>query len=315
MNTTIVKLSQNVEQKNDTKQVKSLPWYLAYPAATATGGMFSIASSSLAAKSAANDVKKLSQYVTPDVVDKTMNLPQIQKLGVRLNDAKWGGVNNSTVRELKEQARNLSNETLLGKLRYRFKKGIFDVCRKQQLQLPMGQNASYVDLLNEVNLNKQRGGAFVFHELGHAQNFKSTNLAMKSLTKMRSPFVSPLLMSMGLMLAFIPRATGEDADTFWGKTKNFLKDSSVGVTAIGALATPLEECIASIKGAKLAKTILPKEQLKMLNKMNGKALLSYLGVAVGSILTTYIVKKLTDKSSESESDNSIKKNKELTAIA
>jgi hypothetical protein len=249
------------------------------------------------------DAKNLAQYITPNVVDKTMNLSEIQKLGVSVENTEWTNLN-ELVRKIKIQGKNYNKMSLSKKIQYKFKKIGVNTIRKAGLEIPMGKNALYQPLTKTVHLNKQKGGAYIFHELGHAKNFNSTNSAMKTLVKMRNPILSSLIMTAGLVCAFIPRAEGEEADTFWGKTKNFLKDSSVGITAVGALATPLEEGIASIRGASIAKKILPKDQLKMLNKMHGKAFLSYLAVAAGTILTTYIIKKLNDTNKSEQTQNS-----------
>ena len=307
MVTRITNSSQNTEI-NTKKQKKSIPWYITYPTATAVGGIFSYTSASIAKKFMYKDAKNLAQYITPNVVDKTMNLSEIQKLGVSVENTEWTNLN-ELVRKIKTQGKNYNKMSLSKKIQYKFKKIGVNAIRKAGLEIPMGKNASYIHFFKTVKLNKQRGGAYIFHELGHAKNFSSTNSVMKTLVKMRNPILSSLIMTAGLVCAFIPRAEGEDAKTTWGKTKNFLKDSSVGITAIGALATPLEEGIASIRGASIAKKILPKDQLKTVNKMNTKGFLSYLAVAAGTILTTYIIKKLTDTNKNEQTLNSTENNK------
>lgn len=307
MVTRITNSSQNTEI-NTKKQKKNIPWYITYPSATAIGSLFGYTSAFIAKKFTYKDAKNLAQYITPNVVDKTMNLSEIQKLGVSVENTEWTNLN-ELVRKIKTQGKNYNKMSLSKKIQYKFNKIGVNTIRKAGLEIPMGKNASYIHFLKTVNLNKQRGGAYIFHELGHAKNFSSTNSVMKTLVKMRNPILSSLIMTAGLVCASIPRAEGEEADTFWGKTKNFLKDSSVGIAAVGALATPLEEGIASIRGASIAKKILPKDQLKMLNKMNGKAFLAYLGVAAGTILTTHIIKRLTDVNKSEQIHNSAETNR------
>ena len=314
----VANTSQNIEM-NTKYDKKNLPWYITYPSATAIGSLFSYTSASMAKNLMYKDAKKLTQYIKPDIVDKTMNLPEIQKLGVCVENAEWINLN-KLIREIKIQGKNYNKMPLSKKIQYKFKKFGTNTMRKSGREIPMGKNANYVHLFKTINLNKQRGGAYIFHELGHAKNFNSESKALKILTKLRNPIFSSLITTAGLICAYNPRAEGEEAETFWGKTKNFLKDSSVGITAVGALATPLEEGIASIRGASIAKKILPKDQLKMLNKMHTKALLSYLAVAAGTILTTYIIKKLTDTNKSEQTlslaeNNKFEKEAELSLRA
>ena len=310
-------------EKNDnsnSKQNKEIPWYIAGAAGGATGSISGAGSAILAKNLMAKDCRKLSQYVTPDIVNKTMNLADIKKLGITIDEAIWDGATDSLVKMIKKDAKNYNNKSLFGKFIHKIKKMGVNYMRKQHLEPIQGKNAFYYPGFDSILLNTKKGGAYVFHELGHAKNYNSNNKAMKYLIKMKNPLISSLLTTAGMLCAFIPRAEGEEAETFWGKTKNFLKDSSVGITAVGALATPLEEGIASIRGASIAKKILPKDQLKMVNKMNTKGFLSYLAVAAGTILTTYIIKKLTDTNKSEQTlslaeNNKFEKEAELSLRA
>ena len=57
------------------------------------------------------------------------------------------------------------------------------------------------------------------------------------------------------------------------------------------MPTVLEEGLASIKGAQIAKKVLSPDKLKMVNKMNGKAFLTYLIGATLLPLGVYVAKK------------------------
>ena len=317
MNNTVSYSSQNIEIKNNSCKEKRVPSYISYPTAVAAGTIFGYTSATIAKNAVVRDASKLAQHITPSILDKTLDLPEIQKLGIKLNDVKWECFTNDIVKGLKSESKNIRTKAIPTKVAHKVKKFAINMYRKNILEIPSGKNANYLDALKTINLSKQKGGAFLFHELGHAKNFNSNNRLMKFLVKMRSPLISSAIMTAGLICAFIPEAEGKEANTLWGKTKNFFRECSVGITAVGALATPLEECIASIKGAKIARKILPKDQVKALNKMNSKAFLSYLAVAAGTILTTYLIKKITEKNKNTPdevTDNCKKQNKSLEKI-
>lgn len=250
-----------------------------------TGGLFSFASSKAITPLVFKDAKKLSNIITPEVIDKTMDLADIEKLGIRINN----------IDKSDFYSKLFTSENLLTK--YIHKK-----IRKDSLEIPLGHNAIYHDNLRTINISKRRGGAYIFHELGHAKNYQSTSKFMKTITKMRQPIVTATIASIGALCAFIPRAEGEEAKTFKGKVQNFLKDNCVAITAVGALATPIEEGIASIRGAKIAKKVLSKDIVKQINKMNAKAFLSYAAIAAGTMLTTHLISKFSDKYREGKSE-------------
>ena len=96
-------------------------------------------------------------------------------------------------------------------------------------------------------------------------------------------------------MRFITKYEGEEAETVKGRICNTLKKCSLGITAIGASAIPLEEALASYNGYKIAKSTLSADKVSKIAKMNGKAWLTYAAIAAGSILTTWITGKVADK--------------------
>ena len=268
--------------------------------ASAAGGLFALGANSLAHNSTLKTLKRSQKYITPDLVDKAMDLPEIKKLGVTLIDSRWNDLRNDAAKRYREKLNKLKEQKkkAIPKCISKLEEFVINSRRKELHSLPMGNQAynlyNPLSSKSTIMLNKQRGGAFLFHELGHAKNFGSKGIA-KILTVLRKPYITIPLIMAGLLCATIPRATEEKGDTFWGKTKNILKDSCVGITALGAMAVPLEEGVASIRGAKIAKQVLSKEQLKAVNKINLKAFCTYGSIAGGAILATYLASKITDK--------------------
>ena len=320
MVSTIINTDQNLTQNkiSEEKDKRKLHRVPIIVGSSIAGGIFAYAGNNLTHKAMLKDAKNLQKYITPEVVDKTMELPEIKKLNVDLVDARWTEKHSDVAKKIRGAKNELQNSQRnsickkLGNLR-------LNAYRKKLHAYPMGKQASFsLSMIGDnIILNKQRGGAFVFHELGHAKNCRSNNIIKKLMIKSKNPIISGALIIAGLCCATIPRAKEEEKNTFWGKTKNVLKNNCVGITALGGLMIPLEEGIASIRGAKIAKKILPKEQLRLVNKMNLKAFCSYGSMAAGAILATYLASKIFDKVVESKDEKVIanEKNKALDTNA
>lgn len=309
-------LTQNkISEEKDKRKLHRVPIIVG---SSIAGGIFVYAGNNLAHKAMLKDAKNLRKYITPEVVDKTMELPEIKKLDVHLADARWMEKNSDLAKKIrgaKNELQNSQGNSIFKKLRI----SRLNTYRKRLHAYPMGKQASFnaTMLVDYIALNKQRGGALVFHELGHAKNYRSNNIIKNLMIKSKNPIISGALIIAGLCCATIPRAKEEEKDTFGGKTKNVLKNNCIGITAVGGLMIPLEEGIASIRGAKIAKKILPKEQLRLVNKMNLKAFCSYGSMAAGAILATYLASKIFDKVVESKDEKVIanEKNKALDTNA
>ena len=95
------------------------------------------------------------------------------------------------------------------------------------------------------------------HEMGHAMNYTDKGLA-KILTKARGlQLLAPIALAVGVLRAKKPE--GEKSDTMVGKTLDFIKDNCVAITAAAHAPVVLEEGLASIRGAKMAKNFMSAE--------------------------------------------------------
>jgi hypothetical protein len=90
------------------------------------------------------------------------------------------------------------------------------------------------------------------------------------------------------------KVEGEQTKGTVDKATTFIKNHATGLAALGTVPLLAEEGLASIKGAKLAKEIISPENYKLLNKLNGKAWLTYATFAGGTILATYVAGKVRD---------------------
>ncbi len=156
-----------------------------------------------------------------------------------------------------------------------------------------GQNAYYNFKNGKIIINKDKMSWAIFHEMGHAMNDKVFGVG-KILTKLRFPM--QILTPIAILTAMFKRkkAEGEIPEGFFDKTTTFIKENAGKLAFAGIAPMVLEEGLASIKGAKLAKNLLSPENLKKLNKQNLGAFTTYLGMAVAISLTTYVISKTKD---------------------
>ena len=158
----------------------------------------------------------------------------------------------------------------------------------------MGINAMYAPELKKIFVNKDEASVLVFHEIGHALNFNKMGIG-KVLSKIRGPFIG-IAIAAGLISVFKrKKVEGEETKGKIDKITTFFKDNCAKLTFIGFIPMLLEEGLASIKGGKLAKDFIPKEQLRQLNKNNAAAWLSYLGLAIGSTVGVKLASFIRDK--------------------
>ena len=157
-----------------------------------------------------------------------------------------------------------------------------------------GQNAFFHTASKNIYVNNDKMGFSVFHEMGHAVNANSTT-GKKILSYGRhfTAFMVPILLATALIKKRKPENEAEPNNV--KRKKNFLKDN-IGLITFGCLTpTLVEEGLASINGAKLAKNVLNPEQLRKLNITNAKAWSTYfVGAVLASVLAQFAV-KIKDK--------------------
>ncbi len=156
-----------------------------------------------------------------------------------------------------------------------------------------GKNACFVPNTNKIYVNTDKMSYASFHEMGHALNKHASKIG-KILQKSRQPGM--LLAGVAMLTAIFKRkkAEGEQPTGVVDKVTTFIKDNCGKLAFLGTLPTILEEGLASVKGAKLAKGVLSPKNYKLLNKFNGAAWLTYLGMGVGITAATVLASKVRD---------------------
>lgn len=157
-----------------------------------------------------------------------------------------------------------------------------------------GANAAYFPNSNKILLNSEKIGYSGFHEIGHAMN-KEFSKVGKVLQKMRIP--STFLVGTLSMIALLTNKRSENnpPKTAWQKTKNFIKENVGKLSALAFIPIITEELMASAKGKKLAKNILPKKFIKNITKSNTIGVLTYIGTALAYGFAAFAGNKVRDK--------------------
>ena len=159
-------------------------------------------------------------------------------------------------------------------------------------QTALGMNAFYNSKTKQIACNTKMLAMLIPHEMGHAMNFTDKGLA-KILTKAKGlQNLAPIALAVGVLRAKKPE--GEKSDTIIGKALDFTKDNCVAITAAAHAPVVLEEGLASIRGAKMAKNFMSPEKLQAINTMNKKAWLTYALTAATGVAATYVGSKLRD---------------------
>ena len=124
-----------------------------------------------------------------------------------------------------------------------------------------GENACFYPKKNTILLSKNHPNLelSVFHEMGHAKNHHF-GVISKFLQRQRSlvllvPFIS-------LYALFSKKANNEKEKTNKESVKTWIQNHAGILATACYIPTILEEAIASIKGAKIAKDLLPKNLYK-----------------------------------------------------
>lgn len=149
--------------------------------------------------------------------------------------------------------------------------------------MKFGANACFIGENNTIIISSKNLYTSAYHELGHAMN-KNTNFFTKALAKARviSPFgvslAAPVLLATGLLHKVDKTKPSEQKDNV-EKTLDFCSENAGKLTLASYLPMLSEEGLASIRGLKQAKKVLPKDAVNKLAKNYFKAWGTYASLA------------------------------------
>ncbi len=156
-----------------------------------------------------------------------------------------------------------------------------------------GKNAAFFPNTHKILINSEKLGLAVFHEMGHAINKNMSN-AGKLLQRMRSvSLAAPIFFAVAMLTN--KRTAENPPQTKWQKTKNFIKENIGKISTLCFMPMVAEEIMASVRGQKLAKSVVPKELIKNVNKTHMVGAASYIGAAVIAGLAAFLANKVRDK--------------------
>lgn len=156
------------------------------------------------------------------------------------------------------------------------------------------KNAAYFPRTNIIMLDSLELGYAGFHEIGHAVNLHFSKIG-KTLQKMRVPLIK--LASIIPAAAFLTnkRTNDNPPQNIWQKTTTFIKENVGKLTTLAFVPIITEEIMASVKGKKLANTLLPEKLLKKVTKANAFGMATYICTAIVAGVAAYAGNKVRDK--------------------
>lgn len=167
-------------------------------------------------------------------------------------------------------------------------------CKEIISSVSNGTDAFYAPNNNWIVLNKKKRAISVFHEMGHAMN-NHFSCVGKALQKIRhkNKYILGILVATALFKR--KKVEGEKTEGWFDKTTTFVKNNVGKLAFISFLPMLIEEAMASIKGQKLAKTLLSADKIKNITKHNSLGWLSYLAGAVIYTLSIVVASNARDE--------------------
>lgn len=166
-----------------------------------------------------------------------------------------------------------------------------------------GRNAGYVPILNTLVVPYKKLQGSFFHEIGHAMN-KNFNQLLKLIQYSR-PIFSNATLAIGItgICTSIKHPAKDEELSRTDKIKNFIHNNAGKLVLATSAPILIEEIIASAKGNKLAKKVMPESLVKTVKKTNLYGGMCYLtstvmaaiGITAGIKIKDYLVDKKHQK--------------------
>lgn len=169
-----------------------------------------------------------------------------------------------------------------------------------------GKNACFNPATQKVIYNPEKMGLSAFHEIGHAMNFNLSKVG-KALQSMRTPgmALAGTFMLLGVAAKSKSRVEHDKQQNngaekkgfakFKEKTMSFFRDNAGKLSFAAMIPVIAEEAMATVKGNKLAKSLLSPEMLKKVKTANALGLATYTIGAIATGVGAYAAVKIKDK--------------------
>ena len=160
-----------------------------------------------------------------------------------------------------------------------------------------GNNAAYLPKAKKIVVNIDKLGASAFHEMGHAINHNQSKI-WKVIQGMRAP--SMIAGGVFGLTALLKRKKieGEQPVNTFDKVTTFVKDNVGKLVLASFVPIVSEELMATYRGNKMAKKLLPSEMFAKVKKTNRLGAVTYISSALLTALAAYSASKVRDKIAE-----------------
>lgn len=171
-----------------------------------------------------------------------------------------------------------------------------------------GKNAQYINTTKKILLPESKLQLAFFHEAGHALN---ANMGTMTKVLQKSRMLGLLVIPISLIALFKnKKEEGEKPKGFLDKATDFIKNNAGKLTFAALIPKLSEEGIASLKGNKMAKSVLDADLAKKVAKSNAYAFASYVTFFTFGSFGIFLATKVRDKIVSGDKVNT---NKETTA--
>ncbi len=160
-----------------------------------------------------------------------------------------------------------------------------------------GNNAAYLPKTKKIAINIDKLGVLAFHEMGHAINHNQSKI-WKVVQGMRVP--TKVASGVFALTALFKRKKleGEHPVNTFDKVTTFVKDNVGKLVLASAVPIVAEELMATYRGNKMAKKLLPAEMFAKVRKTNRLCAVTYITAAVLSAIAARAASEIRDKVAE-----------------
>lgn len=156
-----------------------------------------------------------------------------------------------------------------------------------------GTNAFFSPKKNAVVCNFEKFGAPVFHELSHKLNSISKNPFLRMLSKVRSPLA--VFAPLGISACAVFTDKEKNSEKQDKSVRGFVKNHCGILTGLATLPLVTEECIANIRGTKIAKQAgVSGEMLAKVVKAHKFSAISYIAGIPIVVFASWGANKIRD---------------------
>ena len=156
-----------------------------------------------------------------------------------------------------------------------------------------GNNAAYIPKTKKIAVNIDKLGASAFHEMGHAINHNQSKI-WKVIQGMRAP--SMIAGGVFALTALFKRKKieGEQPVNTFDKVTTFVKDNVGKLVLASFVPIVSEELMATYRGNKMAKKLLPSELFAKVKKLNKLGAVTYISTALLTAFAAFSASKIRD---------------------